>query len=130
MRLYAYAGCLEAHDCEKGYAIADHYAFSASSICDYQEREIMFHPFSNVTGALGTRFKTSGYEGCMVKPELDTGLEDPFHEWGTLDCGNGLGGSCTTSGETDKEPLICSERLDILKPSAGNVLQMMAVCDF
>ena len=130
MRMYAYAACPEAHNCEQGYAIADHYAFSPSSVCDHGGREMMFHASGADNTRLDTRFKTFGHKGCTVRPNTDIMQGDANNEWGVLDCGAGLGGNCTVPDQTDREPLVCSGEKSIKEPSAGKVMQMMTICRF
>lgn len=130
MRMYAYAACPEAYNCEQGYAIADHYAFSPSSVCDYGGQEIMFHAFDADGTRLDTRFKTFGHKGCTVRPNGDITRDDADSQWGVLDCGSGLGGNCTVLDKADMEPLLCPAEESRKGTTAGKVMQMVTICRF
>lgn len=130
MRLYAYAGCPEAHECETGFAIADHYSFAPASICDTESGEISFHDMHSTTGqGLDVRFKSFGHEGCLLEPGLEGKIEKGLY--GRLDCGEGLTGQCRTSSEEEAKAQLCVDELgDRSAVRNGTVFQMMAVCRF
>ena len=124
--LYAYADCPEAHGCDTGYAIADHYSFSPASICDTDTSELMFHSIAS-GGSSNMRFKSFGHEGCSLDPS-ESGNSELF---GSLDCGSNLAGSCKTPSDAEALPQLCVKDADeVSAVKNGTVFQMMAICRF
>lgn len=72
-------------------------------------------------------FKAFGHEGCRVK----LSMSDPAGaQWGSLDCGGNLVGSCMAPRAGEEGAKLCVEETERNKMGSGTVLKMMAVCRF
>ncbi len=76
-------------------------------------------------------FRAFGHEGCRVKTSMsDPESLAPGAQWGSLDCGGNLVGSCMVPRAGEEGAKLCVEETEKNKMGSGTVLKMMAVCRF
>lgn len=76
-------------------------------------------------------FKSFGHEGCRASSVMgDTESLAPGAQWGSLNCGGNLLGSCMAPTAGEERAKLCVGETGRNKMESGTVLKMMAVCRF